>query len=76
VVGERLAQLVVPHHHLRAEAHHHQQRGIVVGAERLVAEVQLADTGELLLRDRRHRSRPLMAFMCAPFVRFGSGFRR
>jgi hypothetical protein len=53
--GELLAQILVPAEHLHGEPHDQQQRGIGGIAERLVAELEVADGAEGL---RHGRSEP------------------
>src|SRR5438270_1851193 len=48
-VGEPLAELVLPEHHLGAETHDQQQRGLFANAEGLEAELDVTDVGALLV---------------------------
>jgi hypothetical protein len=55
--GQPLAERVAPRDHLRAQAHDQDERRIRAVTERLVAQLQLADGGELLATcQRAHRS--------------------
>ena len=49
---DQLAELVGPQDHLRAQAHDHEQRRIVVPPELLPAQLELAHPGEPLLGGR------------------------
>jgi hypothetical protein len=52
-LDEQAAELLVPGDHLRPEPHHEQERWVLRVAERLVADLDVADPGELLGHDGR-----------------------